>query len=76
MRRNLAFAGFVLTEEEWDGLDELARAQLIAAVTRRDGWIAAPPVARAVEARVGEGVPEPIEGPEPYAHYELVVHVA
>jgi len=72
MRREFALAGFVMTGDEWDSLDETARAQILAVALRRDGaWgLAVPP--RALVANDGDGIPEPIDGPEPYAHYELV----
>jgi hypothetical protein len=35
MKGDIAFAGFVLTAEEWQALDADARAQLIAVATRR-----------------------------------------
>ena len=39
MKGDIAFAGFVLTAEEWRQLDALSRAQLIAVATRRtDPW--------------------------------------
>ena len=43
MKGDIAFAGFVLTAEEWQALDPMSRAQLIAVATRRDddGWIVA-----------------------------------
>lgn len=76
MGRDIALAGFVMTGDEWDSLDEVARAQLLAIALRRDEpWTpAAPPPRRA--APVNDGVPEPIDGPEPYAHYEVVLGAA
>lgn len=45
MKGDIAFAGFMLTAEEWQALDADARAQLIAVATRRhDAWIVSPPV--------------------------------
>jgi hypothetical protein len=41
MKGDIAFAGFVLTAEEWQALDTDARAQLIAVATRRDPWLGA-----------------------------------
>lgn len=42
MKGDIAFAGFVLTAEEWQALDAEARAQLIAVATRRpDPWLSA-----------------------------------
>lgn len=39
MKGDIAFAGFVLTADEWQALDLDARAQLIAIATRRaDPW--------------------------------------
>jgi hypothetical protein len=43
MKGDIAFAGFVLTAEEWQALDSDARAQLIAVATRRDPWLGAFP---------------------------------
>lgn len=41
MKGDIAFAGFMLTAEEWQALDAEARAQLIAVATRRaDPWLA------------------------------------
>ena len=73
MRREIAVAGFVLTGAEWDSLDELSRAQLLSVALRRDDpWgLAAPPVLVRAPAR-NDGVPEAIDEPEPYLHYELV----
>lgn len=40
MKGDIALAGFMLTAEEWQALDPLQRAQLMAVVTRRDDpWI-------------------------------------
>lgn len=36
MKGDIALAGFVLTAEEWQAMDPLQRAQLMAFVTRRD----------------------------------------
>ena len=36
MKGDIAFAGFVLTAEEWREMDARSRAQLMAAVLRRD----------------------------------------
>lgn len=51
MRAGIALAGFMLTAEEWESMDEVARAQLLAVALRRDEpWIAAaPPPAPAEE---------------------------
>lgn len=41
MKGDIALAGFVITAAEWRELDPVARAQLMAAVLRRDDpWIA------------------------------------
>jgi hypothetical protein len=41
MKGDIAFVGFVLTSDEWQALDDEARAQLIAVATRQaDPWIA------------------------------------
>ena len=43
MKGDIALAGFVLTHEEWQSLDSLSRAQLIAAAFQRDApWVVAP----------------------------------
>ena len=43
MKGDIAFAGFMLTAEEWQELDPDARAQLIAVATRRaDPWLERP----------------------------------
>jgi hypothetical protein len=43
MKGDIAFAGFVLTADEWQELDSEMRAQLIAVATRRaDPWLAPP----------------------------------
>ncbi len=41
MKGDIAFAGFVLTSDDWEALDSEARAELIAVATRRaDPWLA------------------------------------
>jgi len=41
MKGDIAVAGFMMTAEEWEGLDTVSRAQLVAVITRRDDpWIA------------------------------------
>jgi hypothetical protein len=75
MQREFALAGFVISGDEWDSLDETARAQLLAVALQRDGaWgLAIPPRAMVqLVAEANDAVPEPIDGPEPYAHYELL----
>jgi hypothetical protein len=43
MKGDIALAGFVLTAEEWQLLDSVSRAQLLAAAFERDApWIVAP----------------------------------
>jgi hypothetical protein len=43
MKGDIALAGFVITAEEWQSLDALARAQLLTAAFQRDApWIVAP----------------------------------
>lgn len=42
MKGDIAIAGFYLTAEEWQALDPVARAQLVAAATQK---LEAPPVA-------------------------------
>jgi hypothetical protein len=42
MKGDIAIAGYMITAEEWQALDLLARAQLVAVITRRDdSWVAA-----------------------------------
>ncbi len=36
MKGDIALAGFVLTQEEWQALDPVSRAQLVTAATRSD----------------------------------------
>lgn len=36
MKGDIALAGFLLTQEEWQSFDPVARAQLIAAASRRE----------------------------------------
>jgi hypothetical protein len=43
MKGDIAFAGFMLTAEEWQELDLETRAQIIAVATRRaDPWLERP----------------------------------
>jgi hypothetical protein len=42
MKGDIAFAGFVLTADEWQALDPDARAQLLAVATSSDLWVASP----------------------------------
>lgn len=40
MKGDIALAGFMLTAEEWQALDPLSRAQLMAVALRReDPWV-------------------------------------
>jgi hypothetical protein len=42
MKGDIALAGFVMTAEEWQALDPLSRAQLVAAASRKDDpWVVA-----------------------------------
>jgi hypothetical protein len=42
MKGDIALAGFVLTAQEWQELDAVSRAQLMAAMSRRDDpWVVA-----------------------------------
>jgi hypothetical protein len=36
MKGDIAIAGFMITAEEWQAHDALARAQLVAVITRRE----------------------------------------
>jgi hypothetical protein len=51
MKGDIALAGFLLTQEEWQSFDPVARAQLIAAASRRE------------EAGVAEPLTGVISGP-------------
>ena len=42
MKGDVALAGFVLTAEEWQALDAVSRAHLIAIASPQDGWVVAP----------------------------------
>jgi hypothetical protein len=43
MKGDIKLAGFLLTAEEWQSFDPAARAQLLAAASRREeAWVAAP----------------------------------
>ncbi len=39
MKGDIALAGFVLTADEWEALDPLSRAQLIAAAAPHEPWV-------------------------------------
>jgi len=55
MKGDIALAGFVLTAEEWQSLDNLSRAQLLAAAFQRDApWVVAPLASMISEAREDE----------------------
>jgi hypothetical protein len=38
MRRDIALAGFVLTSDEWDAMDELVRRQLLSIAAEPDDY--------------------------------------
>jgi hypothetical protein len=41
MKGDIALAGFLLTADEWDALDALTRAQMLAAALEREApWVA------------------------------------
>jgi len=71
MRKDIAIAGFFVTEDEWESLDPTARHQLLSAVLRRDApW----PGTRFDTAPEG-GPPRSNDGAdlaEAYEAYELV----
>ena len=46
--KDIALAGFVLTAEEWEALDPISRAQLVAAANQHE-WIATPVLAEPSE---------------------------
>ena len=53
MKGDIAIAGFMITAEEWQALDTLARAQLVAVITRReDGSVVLPVTAVGSERTV------------------------
>ena len=53
MKGDIAIAGFMITAEEWQAHDALARAQLVAVITRReDGAVALPVTAVGSERTV------------------------
>jgi hypothetical protein len=58
MKGDIAFAGFILTAEEWQQLDPESRAQLIAVATGRVEPCHAPPKRRLAE---GTGPHEVLE---------------
>jgi hypothetical protein len=53
---HIELAGFVITKDEWQGMDATQRAQLLRAATRRDEpWVpAAPPPLRPTRAAAAE----------------------
>ena len=60
--RDIAFSGFVLTADEWETMDVMARWQLLAVVMRRDEpWVAAAPVMEAT-----------VQPNEAYESYQLL----
>lgn len=43
MKGNISLAGFMLTADEWEGLDPLSRAELVAAASpTNEAWVVAP----------------------------------
>jgi len=71
MRKDIAIAGFFVTEDEWESLDPTARMQLLTAMLRRDTpWPGAPLGAspEGMPPRVDEG----LDPAEAYETYELV----
>ncbi len=69
MRRDIALAGFVLTGDEWERLDDWSRSQLLLVALRHDGgWIAGAPPPD-LDARAAESV-------DVYEAYELVLGAA
>jgi hypothetical protein len=67
MRGDIELAGFVITRDEWTGMDARQRAQLVRAATRRDEpWTpSAPPV-----------TPGPAAAADEYDMYELTLAVS
>ena len=66
MRGDIAIAGYMITAQEWNAFDALARAQLCAVITRReDAAVDAPALAigsgAAVETADGSGTIAPID---------------
>ena len=61
MKGDIAFVGFMLTADEWQGLDAESRAQLIAVATRRVD----PPVERPRRFPDGTGRHEVLDLVEP-----------
>ena len=58
--KGIALAGYVLTVEEWQELDELARAQLVAAMMQWEDPAPQPILARGSSPAIA--IPEPAEG--------------
>ena len=43
MKGNISLAGFMLTTDEWESLDPLSRAELVAAASpTNEAWVVAP----------------------------------
>jgi hypothetical protein len=59
MKGDIAVAGFRLTAEEWQALDSVSRAQLVAVITRRDAPFLAAGSGPVVIAEIPELEPEP-----------------
>jgi|GEM_PF-3144632 len=67
MRGDIVLSGFVLTADEWESLDPMARAQLLRAGLRHDdGWSS-----RALPA-IPPPPPRRREAEDPYDAYELL----
>ncbi len=71
---HIELAGFVITKEEWQGMDATARAQLLRAATRRDEpWVpSAPPPLRMAHGTGPVKVPVPTSASDDaYDFYEI-----
>lgn len=67
MRGDIVLSGFVLTADEWDGMDTMARAQLLRAGGR---WLPSiPPLPLPLSLAPA---PRRRDVDDPYEHYELV----
>ena len=63
MRGDIAFAGFMMTADEWQELDSESRAQLIAVATRRaDPWLGEPRPRRFPDGTGKHEVVEALDG--------------
>lgn len=59
MKGDIAVAGLMITAEEWQALDSVSRAQLVAVITRRDPMIASGSGPVVVEPSVASGTLPP-----------------